>query len=431
MFIGLLIFISLIIIRPQDFVPGLKGSRLVLLVMGTLMVTWFFSSLDKRVIRTSQDRYVVMFQGTIVLSTLTLFWVPWMIEVTVETAKLLLIYTFLVSIIDSEDRFRKVTWTLVILMAVVATMGILQYFGMDITGAKMIYAADKGVWQIRGIGNFDNPNDLAYSVVFIVPFALGYLISARNNLYRIGAMLLLYLAIYCIYLTRSRGGLVALGSCLISWGYFWITSEKLKRYVRIAAVLGILGVFAIQSGGYRDDASAMGRIEAWSAGWSMLKSHPIIGVGKDQFTEFHARDSHNSYVRAGAELGFFWVVRLCGDPVFFHRQPFLWQAHPGRGQVAVVYGGIRQFSHLFHRGVGFFHTDLRHCIFVRGGPERGHVPPFHAGKPGAGPKPPFPHHLGGVEPQCVYLHPCRAGRLVSLFAAGVVIRNGDHILSIF
>ena len=312
MFIGLLIFIGLIIIRPQDFVPGLQGSRLVLIVMGTLLVMWFFSPIDKRIIRTGQDRFVVLFLGAIILSTITLFWIPMMIEMTVETVKLGLIYLFLTSIVDTEVRLRRATWILVILMAVVAAMGILQSFGMDITGAGMFYAADKGVWQIRGIGNFDNPNDLAYSVVLIVPFVLGYLLTARNLAYRIGAMFLLYLAIYCIYLTKSRGGLVALGSCLISWGYFWITSEKLKKYARIGAILGIVAVFAVQSGGYRDDASAMGRVEAWSAGWSMLKTHPLIGVGKDRFIEFHKRDSHNSYVRAGAELGIIGLYAFVG-----------------------------------------------------------------------------------------------------------------------
>ena len=71
----------------------------------------------------------------------------------------------------------------------------------------------------------------------------------------------------------------------------------------VFAVLGVLAVATIQAAGYREDDSAMGRVEAWADGWNMLKSHPIIGVGKDQFREHHIRDSHNSYVRAGAELG--------------------------------------------------------------------------------------------------------------------------------
>ena len=56
----------------------------------------------------------------------------------------------------------------------------------------------------------------------------------------------------------------------------------------------------------------MGRIEAWAAGMDMLKAHPVIGMGKEQFIENYERDSHSSYVRAGAELGFVGLFAFIG-----------------------------------------------------------------------------------------------------------------------
>ena len=56
----------------------------------------------------------------------------------------------------------------------------------------------------------------------------------------------------------------------------------------------------------------MVRIESWSEGWQLLKSHPIIGVGKDNFREYHKLDTHNSFVRAGSELGLFGLYCFVG-----------------------------------------------------------------------------------------------------------------------
>jgi len=312
LFSGLLLFIFLQIIRPQDFVPGLEGTRLVLYLMVSLLIGLLFSPIEKRLIRGPQDKYVGMFFLAIVLSTLTLFWLSYILDTAIETMKIALIYYLIVIVVVQENMFVKIVWTMVILMGIVASMGVLQYHGYDITGAGMLFAADKGVWQIRGIGNFDNPNDLAYSAVLVVPFALGFLFQTKGFLGRFIVLILLIMPVYCVYLTKSRGGQVALAASLASWLYFWIESPKIKRQLIAFAIMGVIAVAVAQSTGYREDESAMGRIEAWTEGWQLLKSNPIIGVGKDQFHEHHKRDTHSSYVRAGAELGLLGLYAFIG-----------------------------------------------------------------------------------------------------------------------
>ena len=303
LFYGLLIFIFLQIIRPQDFVPGLQGVRLVLYLMLILLSVLLFTPIEKKLLRSPQDKFAGMFFVAILLSTLTLFWISFVIDNAVYVLKLGSIYYFIVIVVNSEAKFKGAVWTMIVLMAIVALMGVLQYHGYDITGAGMGWSPMKSVWQIKGIGNFDNPNDLAYSSVLVVPFGLGLLFQAKGFLGRLGGLVLVIISLYCIYLTRSRGAQVALALCLFSWAYFWIRNPKIKRQIIVLAMLGVFAVAAVQAVGYREDASAMGRIEAWSEGWQMLKKHPIIGIGKEQFREQYKVDSHNSYVRAGAELG--------------------------------------------------------------------------------------------------------------------------------
>jgi len=312
LFLGVLVLIFLQIIRPQDFVPGLKGLSLVQYSMTFFLTVLLFSPIEKRPFQSPQDKFAGLFFVSIALSSLTLFWITNIVNITMYALRTAVMYYFVVIIVNDEEKFKKATWTAVVLMWFVGLMGILQYHGYDISGGGMTFAPHKGVWQIRGIGMFDNPNDLAYSVVLVVPFALGLLFQTKSFLIRIVALILFSTSIYCIYLTRSRGGQLALFTTLGSWMYLWINNPKWRRRMLFAGGVFLLLIFSVKTAGYREDASAMGRIESWAEGWQMIKSQPLVGVGKDQFIEHHNVDSHNSFVRAGAELGLFGLYAFVG-----------------------------------------------------------------------------------------------------------------------
>jgi putative inorganic carbon (hco3(-)) transporter len=312
LFYGLLLLFFLQIVRPQDFVPGLEGVRLVLYLMTILLIALLFSPVKKKLIRSPQDKFAAMFFVAIILSTLTLFWISNVIDTSIYVLKLGSIYYFIAIVVDSEVKLERAIWAMIVFMAIVGFLGVLHYHGFNIPGYHVAWAQDRQAWRLYGVGMFDNPNDIAYSMVLIVPFALGLLIQARNFASRISSLILLIISLYTIYLTGSRGGQVALAAGLFAWAYFWIKSRKRRKQIVILAVLGVLAVISAKATGYREDKSAMGRVEAWSEGWQMLKSHPIIGVGKDQFIEHHSLDSHSSYVRAGAELGLIGLYAFVG-----------------------------------------------------------------------------------------------------------------------
>ena len=284
----------------------------MLYLMVILLSGLLFSPIEKKFLRSPQDKFAGIFFIAMFLSTLTVLYLTYMIETTITILKIALIYYFIVITVNNEKKLKGATWTMVGMMTIVGLMAVLQSHGYDITGAGMVWSADKGVWQIKGIGKFDNPNDIAHSVVLVVPFSLGLLVQTKGILTRIVALTFLFISAYCIYLTRSRGGQIAFGTCLVTWIYFWTTSRKLRRRLFVLGAIGLFAIFAVRTAGYRGDESAMGRIEAWSEGWTLLKSHPIIGVGKEQFIEYHTRDTHNSYVRAAAELGLIGLYAFIG-----------------------------------------------------------------------------------------------------------------------
>lgn len=319
---GLILFVFLIIIRPQDFVLSLRGLPLVFIVMGAVLSAWLLSPIDKKTIKTAQDKYYLLFFIMMVVSTIQVGWIQYSIDTFVETFKIGLIYLFITTIVDKEERFRSITWIIMTLMTIVAAMGVLQSYGYDIVGTGMIWAPDKLVWQIRGAGNFDNPNDLAYSVVLVVPFALGAFLRG-DFIQKACSVVMLLVSSYCIYLTNSRGGQLALVFSLMVFLVFWVNSPKIKKLAVIVGAVVVLIAFSIETGDYRDDESSMGRVEAWVKGMDLLQQHPLLGVGKDQFREYHKRDTHNSYVRAGAELGLPGLFAFLGIILFSMRNLLL------------------------------------------------------------------------------------------------------------
>jgi putative inorganic carbon (hco3(-)) transporter len=271
-----------------------------------------FSPKKKKLIRSPQDKFAGMFFVAIILSTLTLFWISNIIDTFIYVLKIGSIYFFIAIVVDSEVKLERAIWAMIVLMATVGFLGVLGYHGFNIPGYFTIWAEDRQAWRLMGSGMLSSANDIAYSMVLVVPFALGLLIQAKSFTGRIGGIILLIISLYTIYLTRSRGGQVALTITLFSWVYFWIKSRKRRKQIVIIAAFGLLAVISAKATGYREDRSAMGRVEAWSAGWEMLKSHPIIGVGMAQFGEYHSIDSHNSYVRAAAELGLLGLYAFVG-----------------------------------------------------------------------------------------------------------------------
>jgi putative inorganic carbon (hco3(-)) transporter len=167
--------------------------------------------------------------------------------------------------------------------------------------------------RIRALGSMHDPNDLAMGMIV----ALGLIGGAWRARLQPRNVLLVAAAgalIYGIYLTRSRGGAVAL--VVVLWR---IAASRFGRLPALALVVTLgAGVLVLDFGGRslstELDESASERLVAWTEGLEMLKAQPILGVGYGQFLDHHTLTAHNSLVLCFAETGllgcFFWVSLL-------------------------------------------------------------------------------------------------------------------------
>jgi O-antigen ligase len=167
-------------------------------------------------------------------------------------------------------------------------------------------------YRIRGQGEINDPNDFGQLIVCVIPLIFAFWRS-KKSLLNIAVVILPACALlYGIYLTHSRGALLALVAVIIV--------AARRRIGTIAAALGGAAVFAaamaLHFTGGREISAGSGsdRTSLWSDSLQLLKSHPFFGVGFGNLQDYLGHTAHNSVAVCAAELGvvglFFWSMFL-------------------------------------------------------------------------------------------------------------------------
>jgi O-antigen ligase len=167
-------------------------------------------------------------------------------------------------------------------------------------------------YRIRGKGEINDPNDFGQLIVCVIPLIFVFWRPKKSLLNITVVILPTCVLLYGIYLTHSRGALLALVAVIIV--------AARRRIGTIAAALGGAAVFAaamaLHFTGGRDISASSGsdRTSLWSDSLQLLKSHPLFGVGFGNLPDYLGHTAHNSVAVCAAELGvvglFFWSMFL-------------------------------------------------------------------------------------------------------------------------
>ncbi|WP_035358838.1 O-antigen ligase family protein [Edaphobacter aggregans] len=165
-------------------------------------------------------------------------------------------------------------------------------------------------YRLRGMAFINDPNDFGQVMVSLIPclfffWRKGSLL--RNFLFILPAVALL---IFGMYLTHSRGGMLALLAVIL-----FASRRKIGTVpAAIIAAGGFAASRLIGWSGGRDVSveAGAGRMEAWAVGLDLVKQHPFFGVGLGRFSEYFFITAHNTIIVCAAELGmfglFWWVM---------------------------------------------------------------------------------------------------------------------------
>jgi O-antigen ligase len=176
------------------------------------------------------------------------------------------------------------------------------------------------------IGPALDPNDSAALFVTTVPWAM--LLVSDRGLKRVLGLAVAILLAAGVVATGSRGGvvgLVAVGLLLV------VRAERKRRWTYVLVVAACAAAFALTADEERrarfetifapktdyNVTEREGRIQVWQRGLRYMVTHPVLGVGLDNFEiaegvlgrDVNARHgvrytaAHNAFIQVGAELG--------------------------------------------------------------------------------------------------------------------------------
>jgi hypothetical protein len=253
---------------------------------------------------------------------------------SIEFSKIVIYFLLLTANVASTARLRTFIAWLLACISGAALLAVLQYHEViELPSLSVIYdfevdpetGIETEVPRICSTGIFNDPNDLAMILVLGMVLAGYFLAGARSRLTAPAWLALEGFLGYGLYLTRSRGGLLALAVAL-----FALAQARLgwKKAI-IWGLPGVLAMFALVGGRQSDIGGAMGgdtgqsRIQLWSMGFVEFRSAPLFGIGYGACAESIGQVAHNSFVHAFVELGFLGGAAFLGG--FSHSFRTLWR----------------------------------------------------------------------------------------------------------
>ncbi len=289
------------------------------------------------------DTYLLFaFVGMALLSCLGALWMRYALENALTLVKFTVVYLLILHTVDTERRLRALMWTMV-LGALFPAVGTISNYvqGHVVEG--------RAGW----VGIFANPNEMAYSLVILVPLAACLAASSRrSSKLLLAATVALYIA--AVYLSFSRGGLLGLLAVAVLLGWKWRSAPALALSIVILAGTALFLAYGWTRGaGFSalgTDVDFQQRIETFEAGWNMFMDHPLTGVGigcsvvawplyapNSVYTP-NSLITHNTFIQALSEtglLGFLaYIVLLSGALLRAWRSSRkARERHPGSGRL--------------------------------------------------------------------------------------------------
>jgi hypothetical protein len=308
--------------RPEDWIPGLK--YLPLAKITAILAMWGLFNAVGKTKRAYKDRpreaklLLIMIGLLYVGAVLSPVWRGGAITRTIDYSKIYIAFMLVFLLITTFDRLRRIIFIQAVSVVVVCAAAIVKGHNTP---------------RLNGVlgGIYGNPNDLAFAIVLSLPFALAFMVTARNMFVKVlwlGGMLVILVA---MFMTASRAGFIDLViSFSVALYYFAIKGKRL--YLLVAAVLlgtVVMGAFGGKlydrftalSGDSTTDESAYGSYE--DRKYLMLRAvdaiehYPVFGIGVKNFPTYSLiwHDVHMTYLQVCAEGGiavlvlylmFFW-----------------------------------------------------------------------------------------------------------------------------
>lgn len=324
-FLLFLLVNALLFLRPGDVVPELEWVPFYQLAIVTTGLFAFPRVLEQlrpqRLVERPVTLLVLGLLAAAVLSGLA-NGALWNAREGGETvAKLVIYYLLLVAVVNSPTRLRCFLIALAVLISVLTTLSLLQYFDqIDVPAFAAIEEAgvdrETGAVSIHrrlcGAGIFHDPNDFCLLLVIALAVSVYEFTRPGRGLSRSVWLVAIGLLGSGLLMTKSRGGLLAVlsGICVLLAGR--LGGKRTMALAPLLLFALLLAPGSRQTSLTLQEGTGQDRIQLWSQGISALRQSPLFGIGMGRYQDEFGLVAHNSFVNGYTELGFFGGTLFLG-----------------------------------------------------------------------------------------------------------------------
>ncbi len=218
--------------------------------------------------------------------------------------------------------------------AIVSLNGLVQVA----TGADLFYHRAPGIALgslPRLMSTFGHPNDYGTYAVTVFPVCLVLALSSKHRKQRFWSWVVAALVGLSLLLTFSRPSVLAIAVSMT----LFLTLLRAWKTLAAFICIGVIGTFSLPQPVKDWVASQPSwlavvaqplRFEIWQAGWNMIQSHPLLGIGPNMFVRDYIRYripgdtlvaayGHNQYLQLAAQKGIFGLLVFLGLMVYTAR----------------------------------------------------------------------------------------------------------------
>ena len=315
-YIGLLAFTAVLMMRPQDQIPGLSSLHLAELCAAIGIAPMLLHRFARRlpVFRVTPETMGLVVFGLVIIGTAPFsIWPGGVIQVFVDSyVKILLVFVLMMNTLTTPKRLEQITGLIVLCSGYICVLAVANY-------ARGVNLVENGRLAGPVSGMFGNPNDLALNMVALMPLATALAMRAATTLRRVAAIGCALLMMGAVVVSQSRSGTIGLGVMILILG---AGIARRRPAIAAAGVLALMFALPLMPSSYWHRLSSITDQSADETGsrearrillresFQAFLEHPITGVGAGQFKNYNPegrqeawRESHNVVLQVAAELG--------------------------------------------------------------------------------------------------------------------------------
>jgi probable O-glycosylation ligase (exosortase A-associated) len=307
---GIYLWSWLSYMNPHKLAWGFATSIPFALMTAVVTLTAYLISKEpKRMPWTPETILLLVFLGWVTFTTFFAFYPQLAWEQWDKVLKIQIMTLLTAMLITDRKRLEGLVWVIALSLA---------YYGVK---GGIFTILHGGVHRVQGpettfiAGN----NEMGLALIMTVPLLRYLHLQAQNKVIRLGLAASMVLTGLAAIGTQSRGALLAAAAM---GGLLWLKSRnKATTAVYIIVAIGLIAAIMPQEywdrintiKTYQQDASAMGRINAWHTAFNLAKER-ITGGGFETFQAptFHryapdpdnVHDVHSIYFEVMGEHGF-------------------------------------------------------------------------------------------------------------------------------